>query len=81
MTEKQKKLIEKTFGAIGYLSLVVALGIITLVAAWTITDGLGFDAVLDALLYETFMVFLPSIAVSVVAFWIRAFLRAGTDNK
>lgn len=83
MTQNQKKLIEKTFGTIGYLSLVIAIGLITFATGWTITHDKDFAGMFEILfdIDEAGIVLYPSIAVSVVAFWMRAFLRAGTDKK
>lgn len=82
MTLGQRKLIEKTFGVIGHLSLIVAAGLILYGVGWTMVNEKDYMSFFKALLSidDSGIIFYPSIVLAIVAFWLRAFLRAGSNS-
>lgn len=79
MTPEQKKLIDKTLGLFGYLSLAGGAGLVVFGVVATALDDQDFVDLFLALLdiNHAGLIFYPLIGTGVICLWIRAFLRAG----
>lgn len=83
MTPEQNKLIDKTIGLFGYLSLAGAAGLTAYGAVWTFTNDKDLEYFIKGLLDidGAGYIFYPLIGTGVICLWIRAFLRAGQKQN
>ncbi|MDA3916261.1 MAG: hypothetical protein PF690_04740 [Deltaproteobacteria bacterium] len=80
MTPEQNKLIDKSLGVIGFISLAGAAAL----SLWGIVVAIfdrrvDFPEVIEALLGggEFSIIFYPLICIGIICLWIRSFLKAG----
>lgn len=93
MTPNQRVLIEKSLAAIGYIAILVIAFFFFIGIYWVATttehDGASVAYKLGAM-FRTLLitgdddertVFYSALGVTIVAFWLRSFLRAGSIDK
>ncbi|ODB85605.1 hypothetical protein A3194_12270 [Candidatus Thiodiazotropha endoloripes] len=84
MTPKQRMLVEKTLGLVGYLALLGAIALVLLAIGILLTPSNKWD-VEDFLVFlfdveEAGIIFYPLVSFSITSLWIRAYLRAGRES-
>ena len=92
MTPNQRVLIEKSLATIGYIAILVIAFVFFTGVYWVATtteyDGASIAYKLGAMFRKLLItgddertVFYSALCVTIVAFWFRSFLRAGSIGK
>ncbi len=79
MTPEQHKIIDRTLGALGYLSFIGAGGLSIYSIMRTIVHNRSFGYIFETLfdIDEAGIIIYPLIGAGVVFLWARAIIRAG----